>query len=129
MEPEDNGHSVIITERDRPSFGLHAVPGTNIASEMIGQDDEIRQLFLSLSYFMDDNEAMIYCRALEKCDRHQLWNKKKYFLMRITAKVSIKGYRSQQVVDILTQIQRMEESTFEKLRKGKKDGAVQSTNI
>ena len=120
----DNGN-----QATSDGFSLGAVSQPNIASEMIGQDDEIRKLFLSLSYFIDDNEAMIYCRAIEKCDRHQLWNKKKYFLMRINAKVSIKGFRSQQIVDILTQIQRELDSTNEKIKLAKRDKALQGANL
>ncbi len=125
----DNGHEPAggISETDGFSLGLKAQP--NIASEMIGQDDEIRRLFLSLSYFMDDNEAMIYCRAIEKCDRHNLQHKKKYFLMRINAKVGIKGYRSQQVVDILTQIQRMEDAANDKIKKAGRISSGQPTNV
>ena len=88
---------------------------TNIASEMIGVDEQVKALFLTLTYFMDEREAMDYADILYKCEKYNLAKQKIRWLYRIAAKVSIKGYRSSQIVDILTQIQRMaEESRKEK---------------
>lgn len=81
----------------------------NIASEMIGQNDDIRQLFLSLSYFVDTQEANDFAWCLHKCKHHGLKLKQQLFEYMINARVSVKGWRSSQVVDVLTQIQRLEE--------------------
>ena len=82
----------------------------NLASEMIGQDEKIKQLFLTLTYFMDEEEAMDYADIIHKCEKYGMKNERDRWLKRIAAKVSIKGYRSAQIVDVLTQIQRMAES-------------------
>jgi hypothetical protein len=98
----DNGHD--------EAFGgalVTAIQSPNIASELIGQDNDIRKLFLSLTYFMDVNEANDFCTCLYKCRKHALKELEKRFLMMIAARVSVKGYRSAQIVDVLTQIQRM----------------------
>jgi len=92
---------------------VSAIQQPNIASELIGQDDAIRKLFLTLTYFKSENEAAIYSRAIDKCDRRHLPGKKLYFLYRINAKVSVDGRRSAQIVDVLTQIQREIERTKE----------------
>src|SRR3990167_7800773 len=82
----------------------------NLASEMIGADEKIKQLFLTLTYFMDEEEAMDYADIIHKCEKYGMKNERDRWLKRIAAKVSIKGYRSAQIVDVLTQIQRMAES-------------------
>ncbi len=80
---------------------------SNIAAEMIGQDDEIKALFLTLTYFMDEEEAMDYADIIHKCEKYGMKEQKKRWLYRVAAKVSVKGYRSAQLVDVLTQIQRI----------------------
>lgn len=81
----------------------------NIASELIGQDRTFRKYFLTLSNFVSIEEANLYSRALHRCDVYHLEEKRQYFLMMIHSRVSVKGYRSGQVVDVLTQIQKMEQ--------------------
>lgn len=77
----------------------------NIASELIGQDEDIRKLFLSLSFFMDVNEATDFAWCIHKCRKHHLKQQEQLFLYMINARVSVKGYRSAQIVDVLTQLQ------------------------
>ena len=114
------------------NFGLgEELPGfldakkPTIASELIGKDEKIKSLFLTLTYFMDDQEAMDYADIIHKCEKHGMVDQKKRWLYRVAAKCSIKGYRSAQIVDVLTQIQRMEE---EAIKKREKKIDSQSTN-
>lgn len=99
---------------------VSAIQSPNIASELIGQDDAIRKLFLTLSYFMDENEAKDYAQALAKCAKYKIDDSE--YLYMINAKVSVKGYRSSQIVDVLTQIQRLEEAK-------RQDGAKQQKGV
>ncbi len=101
----------------------------NIASELIGQDDDIRKLFLTLSHFMDTNEANDFAICLHKCDKHGLTKKKQLFLYMINARVGVKGYRSAQIVDVLTQIQRMEDTKMQEKLDGKRQRGVKTPNI
>lgn len=101
----------------------------NIASELIGQDDDIRKLFLTLSHFMDTNEANDFAICLHKCDKHGLTKKKQLFLYMINARVGVKGYRSAQIVDVLTQIQRMDEVKKMEQLDGKRNRGVKTPNI
>ena len=87
---------------------VSAIQQPNIASELIGQDDSIRKLFLTLSHFMDVNESTDFAWCLHKCDKFKLTEQRKLFEYMINARVSVKGWRSAQIVDVLTQIQRMD---------------------
>lgn len=107
---------------------VHGTEGSNIASELIGQDDEIRKLFLTLSYFMDTNEANDFAMCLHKCDKHKLDTKKRLFLYMINARVGVKGLRSAQIVDVLTQIQKIEDTKMEKLD-AKRQRGVKTPNV
>ena len=108
---------------------VSAIQTPNIASELIGQDDDIRKLFLTLSCFLDTNEANDFAMCLHKCDKHNLDTKKKLFLYMINARVGVKGYRSAQIVDVLTQIQRIEDSKVERLADAKRQRGVKSPNL
>ena len=89
---------------------------TNIAGEMIGQDDKIKQLFLTLTYFTSMQEAMDYSDILYKCKKHKMWSQMERWLLRIHAKVAVKGFRAGQIVDILTMLQRdIQDSRREKI--------------
>ena len=90
---------------------------TNIASEMIGYDDEIKALFLTLTYFMDEEEAMDYADILHKCEESHMYQQKKRWLYRIAAKCSVKGYRSHQIVNVLTGIQAIMDKDKDKREK------------
>ncbi len=121
----DNGHDQEANE----NFGLDAVRQPNIASELIGQDDSIRKLFLTLSQFMDINEANDFAMCIHKCEKHKLETKKRLFLYMINARVSVKGNRAAQIVDVLTQIQRMEEENAVARREAKRDRGARTPNL
>lgn len=92
------------------SFGMPLVTGMgspNIASEMIGQDDAIRKHFLTLTYFKDEQEAKDFVWCVNKCLKYDLKDQLRFWDMYGNSKTSIKGWRSTQIVDILTQIQRV----------------------
>lgn len=123
MEHDGNGQGFDAYSNSLVS----AIQQPNIASELIGQDDEIRKKFLTLSNLRDVNEANDFSFCFHKCDKHGLETKKKLFDYMLNARVSVGGYRSAQIVDILTQIQRIEDSRMEKLD-GKRKG-VKSPNL
>ncbi len=122
MENDGNGQSDAFS-----NSLVSAIQQPNIASELIGQDDEIRKKFLTLSNLRDVNEANDFSFCFHKCDKHKLETKKKLFDYMLNARVSVGGYRSAQIVDILTQIQRIEDSRMEKLD-GKRKG-VKTPNL
>ena len=93
---------------------VSAIQQPNIASELIGQNDDIRKLFLTLSRFMDVNEANDFASCLHKCDKYGLKEQRRLFEYMINGRVSVKGWRSAQIVDVLTQIQRMDTKGMEK---------------
>ena len=77
----------------------------NIASELIGQDEEIRKKFLSLSDFVDTNEANDFSSCLCKCLDHNLVSKMRLFEYMVNARVGVKAKRAGQIVDVVTGIQ------------------------
>jgi len=91
----------------------------NIASEMIGQDDDIRKLFLTLSNFCDTQEAKDYAWCIHKCRSCELPDFEEMFILMINALPSIKGWRSTQVVDMVTGIQIANDRHAESLKREK----------
>lgn len=84
---------------------LQQLGDKNIAAELIGQDEEIRKTFLSLTDLDDKQEANDFAWCFHKCERHNLASKLKLFEYMIYARVSVKAKRAGQVVDMVTGIQ------------------------
>ena len=111
---------------DFDAFGnslVSAIQQPNIASELIGQDDKIRKLFLTLSKFTDINEANDFAWCLHKCIKYKMAEQHQLFEYMINGRVSVDGWRSSQIVDVLTQIQR------ENLRMEKADARERTKGV
>lgn len=87
-----------------------------LAKDLTGYDEKIiedkdkrrislRKSFLTLTNFMDSNESNAYAATMHKCMKNGMWDEMEELIMRCMARVSVKGERANQIVDILTQIQ------------------------
>lgn len=93
---------------------LHFGETQNIAGELIGQNKDIRKLFLSLTRFMDDQSAMDHCEVLYKAIKHKLPHRQQYWEMVINSYPAVKESRANLIADVLTQIRRIENADLER---------------
>jgi len=84
---------------------INTTPEKHIAAEMIGQDKDIRKLFLTLTNFCDAQEAKDYAFCIHKCRAGNMPEFEELFVLMINALPSAKGWRANQVVDMVTGIQ------------------------
>lgn len=110
----DNGH------RGSSTAFLKKAANSHIAAELIGQDKDIKKLFLSLTYFENVKIANAFAWGINKCIEKGIDGKLKYLLLMVNARVSVKGYRSGQLVDVLTEMQRVAGDRMDGNSKGKK---------
>ena len=68
---------------------------------------QLRKSFLTLTNFLDRNEAVAYASTMHKCMKAGMWDEVEELVMRCMAMTSVEGKRAEQLVDILTQIQTM----------------------
>lgn len=76
-----------------------------------------RALFLTLSNFMDDNEAMAYAKAMARCLRHKMLEQLEELRLMCYAKVGVKGRGRDDIIDVLTQFQEIKEREESERRK------------
>jgi len=106
---------------ERGNHDFTAIPNfidnqrSNIASELIGQDNKIKKKFFTLTRFRDDDEAVLYAQLVAKAQKYNDPDGAEFWQFCMAAKCSVGGWRSMQIVDVLTQIQRIAEE--EKARK------------
>ncbi len=120
MDDRGNGHGdyddmAAASDLQRPS----------ITAELIGQDYEVKKKFLSLTRFDDRQDAMDFSYLIAKAEKYHDKAGARYWQYCLAGLTSIGGWRSAQIVDIQTQIQRMEEEKREKKREQK----TEKTNV
>jgi len=76
----------------------------NIASELIGQNPDIRKLFVSLSYIEDKDEAADFAKCIAKCIKYGMHEKLTLFELILNTRASIKGGRANLIADILAMV-------------------------
>lgn len=121
-----------MEENSTNGRGIHPISqpidGQNLAKDLTGFDiyfgddkhkGSLRKLFLTLTEFINDNEAADFVACMHKCIRFKMWDELDLFTMRLMSKVGIKGRGRDDLVKAIAGIYMMKDDN-ERDRDGRK---------
>ncbi|KKN17307.1 hypothetical protein LCGC14_0967160 [marine sediment metagenome] len=107
--PEGNG-----SNESKPFYPFGQSLGSeNLSKDLTGFDKKIgdsdnkttlRKLFITLTRFADSKEADSYATTIAKCFKHKQYEFAEELILKMMAKVSIKGEGRREIINVLTQI-------------------------